>query len=48
MKSTKIVVLSKEEATKLKLPKYNAYACGYGYHGKKKYDRNKLKFAPCS
>ena len=45
-KSNKIVILTKEEATMLQKPKYNAYQCGYGYHGKNKYDRNKQKRIP--
>ena len=39
----KLVVLTKEEATKMSIPKYNPYQGGYGVHGKSKYDRNKSK-----
>lgn len=35
--------LSAEEATLSKMPKYNAYAGGYGAHGTRKYDRNREK-----
>lgn len=24
-------------------PRYNGFACGYGAHGKRKYDRNQMK-----
>ena len=27
-------------------PRYNGFACGYGAHGKRKYDRNKEKRKP--
>ena len=32
-----------EEATLAKMPRYNAFAGGYGPHGSKKYDRAKAK-----
>ena len=35
--------LSKEEATMLKKPKFNAFQCGHGAHGDKKYSRLKAK-----
>lgn len=35
--------MSAEEATCAKMPKYNAYAGGYGAHGSKKYDRRKAE-----
>ena len=38
-----IVILTKEEATKLRKPRYDAYVCGHGAHGSRKYDRNKVK-----
>lgn len=32
-----------EEVTLSQMPKYNAYAGGYGSHGDRKYNRNKAK-----
>ena len=43
MKSIPVYHLSAEEATKLKMPRYNAYAIGHGVHGDVKYNRNKDK-----
>ena len=40
---TSVFRMSAEDATLSKMPKYNAYAGGYGAHGKNKYDRNKEK-----
>lgn len=37
--------MSAEEATLASMPKYNAYASGYGAHGDKKYNRAKEKRA---
>lgn len=34
---------SAEEATLVKKPRYNGFACGHGAHGSAKYDRNKQK-----
>ena len=38
-KTNKFVVLDSIEATKMKMPKYNGYAGGYGPHGHKGYNR---------
>lgn len=43
MKSIPVYHLSAEEATKLKMPRYNAYAIGHGVHGDVKYNRLKSK-----
>lgn len=42
-KSNVVFHMSKEEATLIKMPKFNGYAGGYGAHGDKKYNRNKEK-----
>ena len=34
-----IVVLTSYEATRLAMPRYNAFACGHGPHGGVKYNR---------
>ena len=38
-----VFYMTSEEATLSRMPKYNAYACGTGAHGKKKYDRRKVE-----
>lgn len=38
-----IKVFSSYDATKKQMPKYNAFAFGYGEHGHKGYDRNQEK-----
>ena len=38
-----VFYMTSEEATLAQMPQYNAYATGYGAHGKKGYDRNAEK-----
>lgn len=38
-----VFTMTSEEATLSKMPKYNAFAGGYGTHGDSKYNRNKEK-----
>ena len=38
-KTGRIVVLTAYEATRLAMPRYNAFACGHGPHGDVKYNR---------
>lgn len=42
-KKGKIFYMSSEEATLIKMPKYNGYKVGHGMHGDKKYNRSKEK-----
>lgn len=46
-KSNRFTVMSSLEATHAKMPRYDAYACGHGPHGRRGYDRNaeKRRFA---
>lgn len=37
------LVISKEKMWDLQKPRYNGFACGYGVHGKTKYDREESK-----
>ena len=38
-KLTNTLTISKEQVWQAKKPRYNGFACGYGVHGKTKYDR---------
>ena len=38
-KTGPIIVLTAYEATRLAMPRYNAFACGHGPHGDVKYNR---------
>lgn len=40
-----IRILSSREATRLAMPRFNGFACGYGAHGNIKYNRAKEKSA---
>ena len=42
-KTGTMVIMTSEEATMAKKPRYNAFAGGYGAHGDKKYNRAKEK-----
>lgn len=39
----RVLTISAMEIWEMRKPKYNAYTCGYGAHGSKKYNRNKVK-----
>lgn len=45
-KKKKILIIDSMTIWDMQKPHYNGYACGYGPHGKKKYDRNKEKRKP--
>lgn len=40
-KTNKFTVMTSEEATLAKMPRYNGFAGGYGAHGDTKYNRAK-------
>ena len=42
-KAPEKLVISKEDMWNLQKPRYNGFACGYGIHGKTKYDRKRDK-----
>ena len=42
-KTNRFTVMTSEEATLSKMPKYNGFACGSGVHGDTKYNRAKEK-----
>lgn len=42
-KKTKVCVITPEMIFDAQKTKYNGFKCGYGVHGKTKYDRNKEK-----
>lgn len=42
-KTNQFVVMTSEEATLAKMPKFNGFASGHGAHGDKKYNRTKAK-----
>ena len=42
-KTDRFTVLTGTEATLMRMPRYNGYACGNGAHGKRGYDRNAEK-----
>ena len=42
-KKQTIIVISAMEIWEMRKPKYNAYACGHGAHGSKKYNRRKVE-----
>lgn len=42
-KNQKVLVISAMEIWKMRKPKYDAYACGHGMHGSKKYNRRKVE-----
>lgn len=45
-KRKKIIVIDSMTIWEFQKPKYNGFACGYGIHGKRKYDRNAIKRKP--
>lgn len=42
-KTKKVIVISAMEIWEMRKPKYDAYVCGHGAHGSKKYNRRKVK-----
>ena len=42
-KGNRFTVLTSIEATRMAKPRFDGYACGYGYHGRRGYDRNAEK-----
>ena len=42
-KNKKVLVISSMEIWEMRKPKYDAYVCGHGAHGDKKYNRCKAK-----
>ena len=44
-KSIKVFYMSAEENTLRQMPKYNPFACGYGPHGNRGYNRRENKEA---
>ena len=38
-----VLTISAMEIWEMRKPKYNAYNCGHGAHGSKKYNRNKVQ-----
>lgn len=41
--NSSILIMTSEEATLSKKPRYNGFGGGYGAHGDTKYNRNKAK-----
>lgn len=46
MKNKKVIIIDSMTIWKANKPQYNGFAGGYGYHGSRKYDRNKMKRKP--
>lgn len=42
-KTKKVMVISAMEIWEMRKPKYDAYVCGHGAHGSKKYNRRKVE-----
>lgn len=42
-KSRKVMTITPQMIFDAAKPQFNGYVCGYGYYGKKKYDRNAAK-----
>jgi len=42
-KKKQVLIISSMEIWKMRKPKYNAYTCGHGAHGSKKYNRRKVE-----
>ena len=42
-KKKQVLVISAMEIWQMRKPKYDAYACGHGTHGSRKYNRRKVE-----
>ena len=42
-KTQKVMIISAMEIWEMRKPRYDAYTCGHGSHGNKKYNRRKVE-----